>query len=143
MNNRNFMEMAGEQWADKKFVCVGLDSDQEKIPNLKGIFKEDVLIYVLLFNTAIIEATRDIAGFYKPNVAFYESMGDLGAEVLKNTITHIHDQAPHVPVILDAKRGDIGKTNDHYVKAAFDYFKADAVTIHPYLGKTGMLPFLN
>jgi len=79
---------------------------------------------------------------YKPNVAFYEEHGAEGIEALKRTIADIHDIVPDVAVVLDGKRGDIGNTNNGYVKAAFDYLNADAITVAPYMGEESLAPFL-
>lgn len=79
---------------------------------------------------------------YKPNAAFYETHGTDGIAALQRTIADIHEQAPSVPVILDAKRADIGNTNNGYVAMAFDYLQADAITVHPYFGVEALTPFL-
>ncbi len=128
-------------WAEQKFLCVGLDTDLQKIPeHLRGLGVQDAMF---AFNREIIDATADIAGSYKPNTAFYEAHGDVGWEVLRETIQYIRSVAPHVPVIADAKRGDIGNTNNGYVDAVFGYLQADAVTVHPYLGSEALGPFLD
>ncbi|MBI2031135.1 MAG: orotidine-5'-phosphate decarboxylase [Candidatus Levybacteria bacterium] len=94
-------------------------------------------------NEQIIDATCDLVCAYKPNIAFYEAQGTQGLEALSVTIDYIRDTCPDVPVILDAKRADIGNTNLGYVEAAFDHYGADAVTVHPYLGKEALKPFLD
>ena len=132
-------------------LCVGLDSDFEKIPEClkKGKGKEVQLSsrqradIILEFNRAIIDATRDTVCAYKPNSAFYEALGGRGLEILKQTIQYIRERAPAIPVILDAKRADIGSTNASYVQFAFSYLKADAITLHPYLGREALQPFLD
>lgn len=141
MSERNFKELLKAQWAKGKFVCVGLDSDEEKIPESigKNLFSERILT----FNKRIIDATADIAGMYKPNKAFYEALGPEGFGVLRQTIRYIHEVAPEIPVILDAKYGDIDNTNKGYVKSIFDFYGADAVTIHPYMGEKSLESFLN
>lgn len=113
------------KWKDEKFVCVGLDQSDFKA------------------NQSIIDQTFDLVCAYKPNSAFYEGTGVLGLESLKKTIDYILLKDPKMPIILDAKRGDIGNTNEEYAKAIFDELGADAVTIHPYLGKESLQPFLN
>ena len=150
MNNRNFMQMLRAKWAEGKFVCVGLDTDYEKIPSSvkselsPSLMDEERICWgIYQFNKKIVDATNNLVCAYKPNSAFYEQYGATGFEGLEKTIAYIHEVAPNVPVILDAKRADIGNTNDGYVKAAFDYFKADAVTVHPYLGGEAMKPFLD
>jgi len=148
MANRNFMEMVQKRWSQGKFVCVGLDSDIEKVREIV-VFSKFVnylnTIYqpMFWFNKAIIENTKDLVCAYKPNVAFYESHGEEGWEALRETILYIHKVAPEVPVILDAKRGDIGNTNAGYLEMAFRYSEADAITLHPYLGQESLKPFLD
>ncbi len=145
MSNRNFREMLEEQWSRGKFVSVGLDSELAKMPQF---FREHASRYdegstIAAFNRDIVEATKDIVCAYKPNTAFYEAYGRVGIAALYRTIADIHLIAPDVPVILDAKRADIGNTNAGYVKFAFDHLKADAITVHPYLGAEALQPFLD
>ena len=159
MNDRNFRQMLEAQWSRSNFACVGLDSEFGKIPesarrydyhnttdvvgNVNGHTKNPSLQKtIVIFNRAIVEATRDIVCAYKPNAAFYEAHGDEGIGALQRTIADIHAIAPDVPVILDAKRADIGNTNVGYVQFAFDYLKADAITVHPYFGAEALQPFL-
>jgi orotidine-5'-phosphate decarboxylase len=98
---------------------------------------------IVTFNRAIIEGTHDLVCAYKLNSAFYEAHGSEGLAALRLTILHIHRIVPDVPVILDAKRADIGNTNKGYVSMAFDYLGADAITVHPYLGEDALRPFLD
>lgn len=119
-----FLDKLTDKWNENKFVCIGLD---------QGNFE---------FDKSIIDQTHDLVSAYKPNAAFYESSGARGLEDLKKTIEYIHQNYPDIPVILDAKRGDIGNTNEEYARAIFDELGADAVTIHPYLGKKSLEPFL-
>ena len=147
MANRNFREMLEAKWAEGKFVCVGLDSEFGKIPeslrwNQYWRERQDVDNVIVEFNRAIVEATKDFVCAYKPNAAFYEAYGDQGLAALHRTVVDIHAIAPDVPVILDAKRGDIGNTNTGYVDAAFGFLHADAITVHPYLGAEALQPFL-
>lgn len=144
MSERNFRKMLEKKWAEGKFVCVGLDSEVSKIPeSVKRRFNSfGVDDAIITFNRAIAEATEDLAFAYKPNTAFYEAHGAEGISALRRTIEDIHTIAPDVPVILDAKRADIGNTNAGYVKFAFDYLGADAITVHPYLGAEALQPFL-
>jgi orotidine-5'-phosphate decarboxylase len=116
-------------------VCVGLDTDLQKIPQFL-LKEEDPL---LAFNRRIIDATSDLVCAYKPNMAFYEAQGSKGWEALKKTCEHIPNQ---IPVIIDAKRGDIGNTARMYAKAIFQELKGDAVTVNPYMGKDAVSPFL-
>ena len=114
-------------------VCVGLDSDVAKLPD--GVDQ-------LGFNKAIVDATHDLVCAYKPNTAFYEARGAEGIQVLKDTCDYIRAVAPDVLILLDAKRADIGNTNAGYVQFAYDYLGADAITLHPYLGREALEPFL-
>lgn len=141
MNGRNFRDLLEAKWAEKKFLCVGLDTDFERIP--EAVRKESVRETIVAFNRAIVDATKDIVCAYKPNSAFYEAHGDEGWKALRETIQYILDQAPDVPVILDAKRGDIGSTNAGYITSAFDHLNADAITVQPYPGKEALQPFLD
>jgi orotidine 5'-phosphate decarboxylase subfamily 2 len=111
-------------------LCVGLDPRPERISDGD----------VLAFNRRIVDATCDLACVYKPNVAFYEALGVEGLIALKATIDYIH--ATGLPVILDAKRGDIGSTAQAYAQAAFDVWGVDAITVNPYLGGDALEPFI-
>ncbi|MBI3589291.1 MAG: orotidine-5'-phosphate decarboxylase [Candidatus Liptonbacteria bacterium] len=136
------MELLRAQNARGHFVCVGLDSEFAKIPEcVRSGRTADVAIAA--FNRAIVERTGDLVCAYKPNVAFYEAHGGAGIEVLRHTINDIRSLAPEVPVILDAKRGDIGNTNNGYVQMAFEYLGVDAITVHSYLGREALQPFLD
>ncbi|MEO0787130.1 MAG: orotidine-5'-phosphate decarboxylase [Bacteroidota bacterium] len=117
----------------KSFLCVGLDPVSERLPpTVRGD--------VLTFNRAIIDATRDYCVAYKPNSAFYESLGLEGMEILAETIEYIGSD--HF-IINDAKRGDIGNTSRQYARASFDILGADAVTVAPYMGRDSVQPFLD
>ncbi len=118
---------------NNSLVCVGLDSDIEKILGKKSQF---------LFNKTIIEATHDLVCSYKLNTAFYESIGHKGVKALKDTCDYLRRKYPEVAIIIDAKRADIGNTNKGYVQFIFTYLGADAVTVHPYLGEEAIGPFL-
>ena len=141
MSERNFREMLEKQWALDKFVCVGLDSDLDKIPKAaeKGTVKETIFS----FNRQIVDATADLVCAYKPNIAFYEGQGVEGISALIQTVAYIRERTSGVPVILDAKRAEIGNTNKGYVEAVFHTYGADAVTVHPYLGREALKPFLD
>lgn len=119
-----------------KFVCVGLDTDINKIPKFlqndsDGIFK---------FNKEIIEATREYAASYKINFAFYEQAGSKGITELEKTVELIPQD---ILSIADAKRGDIGNTSEMYAKSVYEHFNFDSVTLHPYMGKDSLQPFLD
>jgi orotidine-5'-phosphate decarboxylase len=120
----------------QSFLCVGLDPDLAKIPkHLLGL--EDP---VFEFNKAIIDATKDLAVAYKPNLAFYECLGLEGWKSFQKTIAYIPNECF---VIADAKRGDIGNTSLYYAKTFFETYNCDALTIAPYMGSDSVLPFLN
>jgi orotidine-5'-phosphate decarboxylase len=120
---------------EQKLICVGLDSDINKIPPVLRSEPKPVLA----FNKAIIEATSRYAAAYKLNFAFYEKAGAKGFELIEETIKLIPDD---VLVIADAKRGDIGNTSQMYASSVYEYFNCDAVTIHPYMGYDSVAPFL-
>jgi orotidine-5'-phosphate decarboxylase len=143
MNNTStFKTMLEHGWQRDNFVCVGLDSDYQRLPEAvkrTGSIEDAVFT----FNREIIDATHDLVCAYKPNAAFYEALGDAGLRALMRTVRYIKENYAHIPVILDAKRADIGSTNTGYVEAAFDVIGVDAITVHPYLGKEALAPFLN
>jgi len=141
---RNFMEMMRGQWQKDNFVCVGLDSEIGKIPaHLRRVEADNPIRHLQFhFNGKIINATGNLVCAYKLNIAFYEELGEDGWASLKRTVEFIRQRFPNVPVILDAKRGDIGNTNLGYVRAAFGYLDADAITVSPYLGQEALKPFL-
>ena len=121
---------------NNSWICVGLDTDLEKIPpHLVEAHGHDAVVY---FNQAIIEATQDLVCSYKPNSAFYEALGPMGLEMLKVTRELIPRD---IPMILDAKRGDMGNTSVKYAQAVFEIYEADAVTLNPYQGFDTIEPF--
>lgn len=122
--------------ARQSHVCIGLDPDVGALPAGFNRDAEDVLRFL----TGIIEATHDVAAAYKPNSAFFEVLGAEGWEVLQAVIAAVPSD---IPVILDAKRGDVGNTAVRYAQAAFDVLGASAVTVNPYLGGDSLRPFLN
>ena len=124
---------------NNSLVCVGLDSELSKIP----AHLQNDQYPQFAFNKAIIEATHDLICAYKPNTAFYEARGEQGILELKMTCDYLKEYHPEIVVILDAKRADIGNTNNGYIKFAFDYLQADAITLHPYLGKEALQSFLD
>ncbi len=123
----------------KSFLCIGLDSDIDKIPEAVKKESDDP---VFAFNRKIVDATIDLAVAYKPNVAFYESLGSKGWRSLEKTIHYIaeHPQGP-VFTIADAKRADIGNSSRHYARAFFETMPFDAVTVNPYMGYDSLQPF--
>ena len=136
-----FISQLEQCWKQDNFVCVGLDSDYNHIPeSVKSLDSVEEALFA--FNRDIIDATHDLVCAYKPNAAFYEMQGNAGLRALIRTVRYIRETYPHIPIILDAKRADIGSTNLGYVKAAFDIIGVDAITVHPYLGKEALAPFL-
>lgn len=124
-----------------RHVCIGLDTDPLRLPASLAP-SASVADRFIKFNAAVVEATADIACAFKPNIAFYEALGQAGFAALAGTIREIRRLARDIPVIIDAKRADIGSTNNGYVRAIFDELGADAVTVHPYLGREALGPFL-
>lgn len=122
--------------ARRSYLCVGLDTDLEKIP--KHLLQESDPIFA--FNKAIIDATRAYCVAYKPNVAFYEAYGSKGWDSLEKTVAYIGDQ--HF-IIADAKRGDIGNTSARYAQAFFGAMDCDAITVAPYMGEDSVTPFFS
>ncbi len=136
MNKQQLIEQIQKK---KSFLCVGLDTDINKIP-------QDLLALedpVFEFNKQIINKTAEFAVAYKPNTAFYEVYGAKGWQSLERTIQYIKINHPDIFIIADAKRGDIGNTSANYAKAFFNTLKADALTVAPYMGKDSVEPFLD
>ena len=117
---------------NNSLVCVGLDPEKEKVGK-QSLFD---------FNKRIIDQTADLVCAYKPNIAFYEAAGVEGLRQLKKTINYLKKNYPKIPVILDAKRGDVPNTARLYAKACFEYWDVDAVTVNPNLGLDSIRPFL-
>ena len=136
MNKSQLLEQIKQK---QSFLCVGLDTDINKIPQ-ELLALEDPIFE---FNKQIINQTAKYAVAYKPNTAFYEVYGAKGWLSLERTIQYIHNNYPEIFVIADAKRGDIGNTSANYARAFFNTLKADALTIAPYMGKDSVEPFLN
>jgi orotidine-5'-phosphate decarboxylase len=122
----------------KSYLCVGLDIDLALIP--PHLLREANPVFA--FNRAIIDSTADLAIAYKPNLAFYESMGMDGMKQLEMTVDYIRSKDPNLLIIADAKRGDIGNTAEKYAKAFFIHYDFDAITLSPYMGKDSIEPFL-
>ena len=125
--------------AKRSVLCVGLDTDLEKIPT--HLLKEDDPVFA--FNKAIIDATAAFTVAYKPNIAFYESMGVKGWHSLEKTIQYLDAKYPEIFTIADAKRGDIGNTSKMYAKAFFENMNFDSITVAPYMGEDSVTPFLD
>lgn len=124
----------------RSFLCVGLDTDIQKLPEFLFDESHDTIFE---FNKAIIDATADLCVAYKPNLAFYESLGIQGWESLERTVDYIRDNYPDQFIIADAKRGDIGNTSAMYARTFFGNMEVDAVTVAPYMGEDSVTPFLS
>ena len=122
----------------RSFLCVGLDTDPNKIP--QRLLSEDDPVFA--FNRAIVDATAAYAVCYKPNLAFYEENGAKGWESFVKTVRYIRDNYPEIMIIADANRGDIGNTSQMYARAFFSQDLADGVTLSPYMGRDTVDPFL-
>ena len=134
----NRQQLINEIFTKKTFLCVGLDTDINKIPaHLKN---EDDPIFA--FNKAIIDATAPYCVAYKPNLAFYECYGLKGMLAFEKTIQYIKENHPNHFIIADAKRGDIGNTSKMYAQTFFEGFNLDSVTVAPYMGEDSVKPFL-
>lgn len=122
----------------RSFLCVGLDTDIKKIPAhlLSGPDP------IFAFNKAIIDATQNLCIAYKPNLAFYESIGTEGWTAFEKTVKYIKENYPDQFIIADAKRGDIGNTSQMYARTFFEHIGVDAVTVAPYMGEDSVKPFL-
>ncbi len=123
----------------KSFLCVGLDTDIKKIP--QHLLQDEDPIFA--FNKVIIDATADLCVAYKPNLAFYESLGIEGWKAFEKTVRYIKGNHPDQFIIADAKRGDIGNTSEMYARSFFEHLDIDSVTVAPYMGEDSVKPFLN
>ena len=131
-----FIENLSKSWQqNNSLVCVGLDPDLARLPN----HFERVPESIFQFNKEIIDATQDLVCAYKPQIAYFAAVA--AEKQLAQTIEYIKSNYPQIPVILDAKRGDIGSTAEMYAAEAFDRYHADAVTINPYMGYDSAEPF--
>ena len=131
-------ELIEQIFTKKTFLCVGLDTDTKKIPG--HLLKEEDPIFA--FNKAIIDATAPYCVAYKPNLAFYESMGVKGWISFEKTIQYLNENYPQHFIIADAKRGDIGNTSAMYARTFFEEMNIDALTVAPYMGEDSVTPFL-
>lgn len=136
MNRQQLFENIKQK---KSFLCVGLDTDIKKIPS--HLLNEEDPIFT--FNKAIIDATAPYCIAYKPNLAFYESMGVKGWISFEKTIKYLNENYPEQFIIADAKRGDIGNTSAMYARTFFEEMQLDALTVAPYMGEDSVTPFLN
>ena len=132
-----FTQTLASAWErNNSLLCVGLDPDPAKFPaHLKG--RDDA---ILAFCKAIVDATADLVCAFKPQIAYFAARR--AEDQLEDLIAHIHERHPGIPVILDAKRGDIGSTAQQYAVEAFERFRADGVTVNPYMGRDSVEPYL-
>ncbi len=135
MNQQELFEQIQKK---RSFLCVGLDTDVLLIPEYL-IHTSDP---VFNFNREIVDATAKYAVAYKPNLAFYESLGAEGLESLEKTVNYVRSNYPEIFLIADAKRGDIGNTSNLYARAFFEKLDFDAVTVAPYMGEDSVKPFM-
>lgn len=135
----NYQELFETIASKRSFLCVGLDTEINKLPAPVMEYEDPVFE----FNRRIIDSTSEYAVAYKPNVAFYESNGISGWKSLEATLKYIRDNYPGILVIADAKRGDIGNTSRMYAKAFFEELDFDAITVAPYMGEDSVTPFLD
>ena len=136
-----FTQMLAAAWQkNDSLLCVGLDPDPARFPShlKRGGERDDNAI--LEFCTAIVDATADLVCAFKPQIAYFAACR--AEDQLEALIAHIHEKHPGIPVILDAKRGDIGSTAEQYASEAFERFQADAVTVNPYMGHDSLAPWL-
>jgi orotidine-5'-phosphate decarboxylase len=136
--------MLDKRWQNGLFLCIGLDPDLARIPAFLKTDQSPWGLEETLFQFCrrIIESTAEWACAFKPNLAFFEQVGPPGISALKRLCSYLRNRYPEIPAILDAKRGDIASTNQGYVASLFDYFRADAVTVQPYLGGEALAPYL-
>ncbi len=134
----NRQQIVAEIRKKRSFLCVGLDTDIKRVP--KHLLDDEDPIFA--FNKVIIDATAPYCVAYKPNLAFYESMGVKGQEALEKTVAYLKTNYPEQFIIADAKRGDIGNTSKLYARSFFEYLDVDAVTVAPYMGEDSVKPFL-
>ena len=133
-----FVDRLAAAWSkNDSLVCVGLDPEPTRFPESLRASSDRVFE----FCRTIVDATADLVCCFKPQIAHFAAQG--AEDALARLIKHVHERHPHVPVILDAKRGDIGSTAQHYAAEAFDRYGADAVTVNPYLGRDSLKPFLD
>ena len=134
----NYAQLVENIKRKRSFLCVGLDTDIKKIPS--HLASEEDAIFK--FNKAIIDATAPYCVAYKPNLAFYESLGVEGWIAFEKTIRYIRENYPDQFIIADAKRGDIGNTSKMYARSFFEHLDVDSITVAPYMGEDSVTPFL-
>ncbi|MEZ4617284.1 MAG: orotidine-5'-phosphate decarboxylase [Caldilineaceae bacterium] len=138
MSKNFFAKLEAAVDRNNSLLCIGLDPTPEQLPSQHQSPDGDPIAGILEWNRAIIEATSDLVCAYKPNIAFYEALGAPGMDLLRQTLALIPKD---IPVLLDAKRGDIGSTATAYAQACFEQLGVDGVTLSPYLGRDSVDPF--
>jgi orotidine-5'-phosphate decarboxylase len=134
----SFIRQLQTAWqSSDSLLCIGLDPDLQRFPASLASGNDNIFS----FNRAIIDATHDLVCAYKPQIAYFSALG--AERQLEQTIAYIKSSYPHIPVILDAKRGDIGSTATQYAREAFVRYQVDAVTVNPYMGFDSVQPFLD
>ncbi len=146
MNRQELIQQIREK---QSFLCVGLDTDLDKIPQsvqkqVRKEYEEEEYTFGMLleFNIRIIDATAPYCVAYKPNLAFYEAYGMEGIAAFEGTIEYLKENYPNHFIIADAKRGDIGNTSKMYAKTFFENYDVDSLTVAPYMGEDSVTPFL-
>lgn len=143
MRQINFINVLRDNWKENNsLVCVGLDSEYGKLPQFLQKKYKTKAESILAFNREIVNVTFDLVCAFKIQYAFYGALGGEGVYALRKTVGYVNKKYPKIPVILDAKRGDIGNTAQAYTTEVFDVFGVDAVTLNPYLGRDAFEPFL-
>ncbi len=143
ISTSKFVKKLENKWNENKFVSVGLDPIREKLPPHITKKYKTIDEQFFQFNKTLIDETYDLVAAYKPQIAHYEEQGLAGWKALEKTINYLHKKHPDILTIIDAKRADIGSTNDSYAKAFFDNLGFDAITVNPYFGKEALRSFLN
>jgi len=134
----NFIQKLEQCWSSSNsLLCIGLDPNWQKIPEHLKTLPEPIFE----FCKAIVDATHDLVCAYKPQIAYFAALQ--AEDQLEKALNYIRETYPHIPIILDSKRGDIGSTAEMYAAEAFDRYKADAVTVNPYMGQDSAQPFLD
>ena len=134
----NFIEKLEQAWSSSNsLLCVGLDPNWQKIPEHLKTLPEPIFE----FCKSIVDATQDLVCAYKPQIAYFSGLQ--AEDQLEKTLNYVRETYPHIPIILDSKRGDIGSTAEMYAVEAFDRYKSDAVTVNPYMGQDSAQPFLD
>lgn len=143
MENRVWKNLCDQAFADGRFVCMGIDPPyDQRWKTASDVLKNDIMTELFQVCWSKVRGVAHVVGFIKPNWAFFVQYGWRGLKVLEKLVADVHQEFPHIAVIVDMKVGDIGDTNRAYVQTAFEELQGDAITIHPYLGLSANLPFV-